>query len=79
MRNGDDLTNVGRRLLGALSNTDDYIREWLVIVLGDANEHGLDGKKADSSGGATAAVSSDSRGRRSFTRYESHHSQLSGT
>ena len=53
MRNGDDLTNVGRRLLGALSNTDDYIREWLVIVLGDANEHGLDGKKADSSGGAS--------------------------
>ena len=38
MSNGDDLTNVGRRLLEALCKTDDYIREWLVIVLGDADE-----------------------------------------
>src|SRR5664279_2101298 len=53
MQNGDDLTNIACRLLEALCKTDDYIREWLVIVLGDANEHGLDGKKADSSGGAS--------------------------
>ena len=52
MQNGDDLTNIACRLLEALCKTDDYIREWLVIVLGDANEHGLDGEKADSSGGA---------------------------
>lgn len=38
MQNGGDLTHIARRLLEALSNTDDYIREWLVIVLGDANE-----------------------------------------
>jgi hypothetical protein len=38
MQNGDDLTNIARRLLEALCKTDDYIREWLVIVLGDANE-----------------------------------------
>jgi hypothetical protein len=38
MQNGDDLTNIAPRLLGALSETDDYIREWLVIVLGDASE-----------------------------------------
>jgi hypothetical protein len=38
MQNGDDLTNIVRRLLEALCKTDDYIREWLVIVLSDANE-----------------------------------------
>jgi hypothetical protein len=38
MQNGDDLTNIARRLLEALCKTDDYIREWLVIVLGDADE-----------------------------------------
>jgi hypothetical protein len=38
MQNGDDLTNIACRLLEALSDTDDYIREWLVIALRDANE-----------------------------------------
>src|ERR1035437_4979531 len=52
MQNGDDLTNVGRRLLGALSNTDDYIREWLVIVFGEANE----GTAGDSGGNLSSAV-----------------------
>src|ERR1039457_123042 len=52
MSNGDDLTNVGRRLLGALSNTDDYIREWLLIVLGGADE----GTAGDSGGDLRSAI-----------------------